>query len=61
MLNAVLASSPMNNQEIGPLTLEGKFVKLEPLCKNHADGLAEAAAKLDCLDARPASLKTRCG
>ncbi len=47
MLDAVLASSPMNNQEIGPLTLEGKFVKLEPLRKNHADGLAEAAAKLD--------------
>src|SRR6266849_491118 len=47
MLGAVLASLTMENQHIGPFTLEGKFVKLEPLRKDHADGLAEAAAKLD--------------
>ncbi len=37
----------MTNHHIGPFTLKGKFVRLEPLRKNHADGLAEAAAKLD--------------
>ena len=37
----------MNNQTLGPCTLEGKYVRLEPLRMNHADALAEAAAKLD--------------
>ena len=37
----------MNNQTLGPCTLEGKYVRLEPLRRNHADGLAAAAAKLD--------------
>ena len=37
----------MNNQKLGPWTLEGRFVRLEPLRRNHADALVEAAAKLD--------------
>src|SRR5712692_5696955 len=37
----------MNNQKLGPCTLEGRFVRLEPLRRNHADALVEAAAKLD--------------
>jgi RimJ/RimL family protein N-acetyltransferase len=37
----------MNNQKLGPCTLEGRFVRLEPLRRNHADALVEAGAKLD--------------
>ncbi len=37
----------MSNQNLGPCTLEGKFVRLEPLRKNHADALLEAGSKLD--------------
>src|SRR5712692_4813043 len=36
-----------NNQKLGPCTLEGKFVRLEPLRRTHEDALVEAAAKLD--------------
>lgn len=37
----------MTDQNLGPCTLEGKFVRLEPLRFNHANGLAEAASKID--------------
>jgi RimJ/RimL family protein N-acetyltransferase len=35
------------NQKLGPCTLEGKYVRLEPLRKKHLDALAASAAKLD--------------
>jgi N-acetyltransferase len=37
----------MPGQNLGPCTLEGKFVRLEPLRKNHAEGLASAASRID--------------
>ncbi len=37
----------MQSQNLGPCTLDGRFVKLEPLRHEHADELAEVAAKLD--------------
>ena len=37
----------MSNQNLGPCTLEGRFVHLEPLRKNHADALLKAGSKLD--------------
>ena len=33
--------------KLGPCTLEGRFVRLEPLRSNHLEGLADAAAKID--------------
>ncbi len=37
----------MTSQNLGPCTLEGKFVRLEPLCHEHLKGLTEAASKID--------------
>src|SRR5712692_4652430 len=37
----------MSDQIIGPCTLEGGFVRLEPLREKHASPLLEAAMKLD--------------
>src|SRR5437016_2082698 len=37
----------MESQSLGPCVLEGKFVRLEPLRRKHAVGLAGAAARLD--------------
>ena len=37
----------MQSQTLGPCTLAGKFVRLEPLRHEHIDALAQAAAKLD--------------
>src|SRR5215471_16290216 len=37
----------MSTRSLGPCTLEGKFVRLEPLRSNHIDGLAEVASKID--------------
>ena len=37
----------MASLNLGPCTLEGKFVRLEPLRGNHAEGLTVAASKLD--------------
>ncbi len=37
----------MRDQKLGPCTLEGEFVRLEPLRRNHTEALAEVAAKLD--------------
>lgn len=37
----------MSNRTLGPLTLEGRFVRLEPLREMHAEELAKAATKLD--------------
>ena len=34
-------------EKLGPCTLEGRFVRLEPLRSDHLDGLADAAAKID--------------
>ncbi len=34
-------------EKLGPCTLEGRFVRLEPLRSNHLEGLADAAAKID--------------
>jgi N-acetyltransferase len=33
--------------KLGPCVLDGRFVRLEPLRKRHANGLGEAARKLD--------------
>ena len=37
----------MPDEKLGPCTLEGRFVRLEPLRSDHLDGLADAAAKID--------------
>jgi RimJ/RimL family protein N-acetyltransferase len=37
----------MAQTNLGPCFLEGRFVKLEPLRRNHADALSVAAEKLD--------------
>ena len=37
----------MSVEKLGPCTLEGRFVRLEPLRSNHLEGLADAAAKID--------------
>ena len=37
----------MKSQTLGPCTLEGRFVRLEPLREEYADELAKVAAKLD--------------
>lgn len=37
----------MQSQSLGPRTLEGKYVRLEPLREEHAEELANAAKKLD--------------
>lgn len=37
----------MTEANLGPCTLEGNFVKLEPLRRHHADALTLAAGKLD--------------
>ncbi len=37
----------MQGHNLGPCTLEGKFVRLEPLREQHADDLAKIAGKLD--------------
>jgi N-acetyltransferase len=36
-----------SNQNLGPIILEGQFVRLEPLRRNHADRLYEASLNLD--------------
>ncbi len=37
----------MSNLKLGPCTLEGNFVRLEPLRKHHTHALLAAASKLD--------------
>lgn len=37
----------MTNKNLGPLVLEGRFVRLEPLRTRHTDALTIAAGKLD--------------
>ncbi len=37
----------MSSQNLGPCTLEDKFVKLEPLREKHRSALLEAPLKLD--------------
>lgn len=37
----------MNTKNLGPLVLEGRFLRLEPLRTRHADALTIAARKLD--------------
>jgi RimJ/RimL family protein N-acetyltransferase len=37
----------LNDQNLGPCTLEGRFVRLEPLREEHADALFEAGRNLD--------------
>jgi len=37
----------MRSGKLGPCTLDGKFVRLEPLRKRHEDALTTAAKKLD--------------
>lgn len=41
------AGNDMAQTDLGPCTLEGNFVKLEPLRRHHADALTLAARKLD--------------
>src|SRR5260370_38579057 len=37
----------MGSTSLGPCALEGRFVRLEPLRKNHASALTEVARKMD--------------
>ncbi len=37
----------MPGQNLGPCTLEGRLVRLEPLRSNHVDGLTLAASRID--------------
>ena len=48
----------MTNCNLGPCTLEGKFVRLEPLRDSHAPGILKAAAGVDWTGLE-SQLKTR--
>ncbi len=37
----------LGSTSLGPITLEGRFVRLEPLRENHASALTEVAEKMD--------------
>jgi RimJ/RimL family protein N-acetyltransferase len=42
-----LTQQQMSEPSLGPITLEGRFVRLEPLRQDHSEGLLKAAQNLD--------------